>query len=763
MSKTKNGLLKGLTPKVVVIGLAISIGLGLMGDIGVWSYYTPGFQKMTPSYGNFYYIRCMAQLALSMGVVFWVLFLGAVVNKVAKRPVFNGAELAILAIISPIGSLFNTITFDGSFWTFYFWKTVGGLCRAPFSSYLPEDLHPLAKYLPEYLLYGDEPFVDFTRKAGLQYITAPIISWYSWFTITMVATLLASMSISLLLRRLWVEIEELPFPTLPEVSTNMVDLSMPKDDGSSSLLSRTKSKYFWIGFAIQFAWYALLIWPDYRYMNPQTSSYESAPGYDGNLHSGIDLWPGRVLSSAIQSFLPWVSLFITFWPWQLGWGYMMPLDVLNGFFIGWLFFLVVMPPVYTSLNLLAKPAPGDVNLVESTLTRISQATGFGTLPNYINSLQFGINAGLIIGLAIWPLWTHRRLMKKIALSLIHEPEQSEDPDRPMKYRYVWILLIVSLIVVWSAMVYMMVPIEWGIPTLLLELLIMTGFSRFLAETGGLFWFMGQQTLGMTYTMPGSMFGATLGLYKGDGYNTTEFAMTHFHAAGGMTQEDSVAGYNYMGLQAAGQMITLNGFKTGYTFKIKLKDVLIAILIGVIVSFIGITIGHMLYYATHELRDFPPPEIRKWPDQELGAWWPGWAWGNTLEWGVPGAIASDGGVHEWYGFLVDSVHLTPYLTWLAVGFIIAGLLPMVRRRIPAFRISVAGILLGMNFGAQIWFPMLIGYIAKVLTLKTGGTKLYADIGKPLALGALVGVCAAALPTMIFQTLAFYYLTHGGFGP
>jgi len=433
-------------------------------------------------------------------------------------------------------------------------------------------------------------------------------------------------------------------------------------------------------------------------------------------------------------------------PYQLGWGYMMPVDVLNGFFIGWLFFLVIMPPVYVALGLIEPAGPGDVTLAESAYNIIPDKINFATNPNLINSFHVGINGGLIIGLAIWPLLLHRDLIAKILKGMFKEPDKTVDPNRPIKYQYVWAMVIISCIVLLSAMVYVMVPASFAIPTLILDLLIMTGFTRFVAETGSLWWYIGGPALSRITYLPGSAIGFVTGLWQGTAYETDEFAALLFTADG--------SGHNWLGMMQNGEMISLNGFKMGHSFNIRPKDIFVAVLIGTVISFIGITIGHMLFFATHSITK---TEIVRYPEFQLGFIWPGGAPGHRVGWGQPGQVVTEG-IHSRFGYLADAAHLQPYLIWVVIGFILAGLIPMLRRKLPILRISVAGLLLGANFGIQLWFPFLIGYILKTLTLRIGGGRLYRERGLPLALGAFVGVAAAALPTVLIQTIGFYIITH-----
>jgi hypothetical protein len=64
----------------------------------------------------------------------------------------------------------------------------------------------------------------------------------------------------------------------------------------------------------------------------------------------------------------------------------------------------------------------------------------------------------------------------------------------------------------------------------------------------------------------------------------------------------------------------------------------------------------------------------------------------------------------------------------------------------FPINPIGFILGFGLTGYLmgyWFPLLIAWILKTLTLRIGGSKAYEDYGLPIASGAIAGIMLAIL--------------------
>lgn len=110
-----------------------------------------------------------------------------------------------------------------------------------------------------------------------------------------------------------------------------------------------------------------------------------------------------------------------------------------------------------------------------------------------------------------------------------------------------------------------------------------------------------------------------------------------------------------------------------------------------------------------------------------------------------------GVMNWY-------NAYPMDFWgkVIAGVVVGVVLTLMRDRWSWVRISVAGLALGIFFGEQIWAATIIALIAKFLTLRVGGAKLYEEKGMPIALGFFFGYMAAVF-ILLLCMVPIWYLT------
>lgn len=84
--------------------------------------------------------------------------------------------------------------------------------------------------------------------------------------------------------------------------------------------------------------------------------------------------------------------------------------------------------------------------------------------------------------------------------------------------------------------------------------------------------------------------------------------------------------------------------------------------------------------------------------------------------------------------------TPWIPNMIVGMIIVGGLYYLHSRFVWFPLEPVGWILGTSYMSMlwgIWFPFLIAWIIKTLVLRYGGTKVYENLGIPIAAGFIVG--------------------------
>jgi len=90
--------------------------------------------------------------------------------------------------------------------------------------------------------------------------------------------------------------------------------------------------------------------------------------------------------------------------------------------------------------------------------------------------------------------------------------------------------------------------------------------------------------------------------------------------------------------------------------------------------------------------------------------------------------------------------TPWIPNMLVGMLIVGGLYFLHARFIWFPLEPIGFIFGMSYMSLlwgIWFPFLIAWILKSLTLRFGGTKAFENLGVPLAAGFIAGYMLVVL--------------------
>jgi len=101
--------------------------------------------------------------------------------------------------------------------------------------------------------------------------------------------------------------------------------------------------------------------------------------------------------------------------------------------------------------------------------------------------------------------------------------------------------------------------------------------------------------------------------------------------------------------------------------------------------------------------------------------------------------------------------TPWIPNMLVGMIIVGGLYFLHARFIWFPLEPIGFIFGMSYMSLlwgIWFPFLIAWILKTLTLRLGGTKTFESFGVPVAAGFIAGFMVIVLFGGITGIIKFF---------
>lgn len=100
---------------------------------------------------------------------------------------------------------------------------------------------------------------------------------------------------------------------------------------------------------------------------------------------------------------------------------------------------------------------------------------------------------------------------------------------------------------------------------------------------------------------------------------------------------------------------------------------------------------------------------------------------------------------------------PWVPYMLLGIAIVGVLSLLRARFAWFPFEPIGFLNGTSYNSLIsglWLPFLIAWILKTFTLRIGGSKAYENYGLPLAGGAVAGCMAIAILGTILGIIRFF---------
>ncbi len=376
--------------------------------------------------------------SLLIGAVF-ILFLLALGNvlleKIVPRHALTGAEMLTIYVMLTIGMSINGIGMFGFLVTALcnpYWYATPENSWGDFFPHIPSWFVPQSKAAIKNLYLGESTFhrVDHLRAWGV-----PILTW-GIFTFVLLWMMLC---VNVLLRKRWLEQEQLAFP----ITTLPVEMSLRERRFTDYL----KNRYLWIGFTI-----ATLIQTNntIQFYYPQLIYIKVKPFDIGYLFRDRPL-------NAIGG-LP-----IAFHPCVIGLTYFIPLDVS---FSCWFFYLFRKGQQVFAAML--GTGGGGVWTMNARYPAIAEQ---------------GIGAWL--GIALLTLW----MGKQHFLGTIKRAWRGKESDEPIHERYAWVGLIASFafIVFFCHLAGMSILV--AVIFLALFLLYMVGLTRIRSE-GGTIWNFG---------------------------------------------------------------------------------------------------------------------------------------------------------------------------------------------------------------------------------------------------------------------------------
>jgi len=679
---------KGLTLRVLILGLIINVGVLLAenywargsGETG-WGFWGYG---QGPWNG----------LAVTSIVAVWIIAWLAIALQeigVYKNPL-TGPELAVLFSWVALGS----IVAGGPMWGGHiFWQLWA-------ERVTPTWADKYGAFLPDWWIPKKE-VLEIATEGG-----APV-PWSEWmptiaFWASMVfISVLFSYSITLLMRKQWIEIDRLPFPYAAPV-IEAVKAPESYRGGASNLQSR-RAMCIFLGMLFALLWYLPNIINMYW-------AYLLPGGVPRMFRGGWSIGEPEFMGQSTFYGLGWLpQWFMGYFyapethPFMIMFALLLPLDVLFTFvLLGPVFFSSIYPMILR----VTMDIPWTWQHPYPAYWEIYFGGPHPWVPDTWNPVLPGVlGVGALLGLGAWSLWFNRDYVRR-TLRCIIKPDPDFEKNEAMPYRYIYALLITSGIILLVLYIAgMQVPVHAAILNMLFLFFSLIGLGRVRGEAGpGVAWWGWEHIYGLGYRI-----GGFDGWYQGP--ITTEAEITKEYYT---TQTMMSFTYGYSGgvYQQGAVCVGSEAFKAGFETKTRARDIFIAAIIGVIIS---------------SLLAFPITLVTAY---SLG----------LDAGGYSGRIYGVSGMHWMY--LVDVAINSRYeAPQLLAGFILAGLMMFAKMRWVWFPLNPVGVaMLSFNmFGGwtdalSILGPFTIALIIKALIYWRGAGFWERYVG-PFVIGGCAG--------------------------
>lgn len=526
---------------------------------------------------------------------------------------------------------------------------------------------------------------------------APALGYWIAFTLVLVVFMV---SMSMILRKQWIDVEKLPFPYLSLVA-ELINIG-------SGVAEKKRVRKILIGLLV---------------------------GFLLSLGSLINaLWPGKgwtlPLSAHVvelETALPNSQWFFGVSPPILALWYLAPLDVLFTAMISWFIFADIIPAisVWTGYAKLQAPwgSSGGAwhNMASGSIAPISGGM---------------IGWGATIGLGLWLLVFSGKYLAS-TLRNAFGAKALDESEEPFSYRTLWIAFIVSAVLLLILMVVVNIQV-WAAGIIVgYTLLQYISTSRIRGESigkGDIPW-ESQEVLATLLSQAG--------LFALVGPQAPEVSKAA-HGAGAFTAWNMgyvVTGHYtwYWGGAGTPQSAQLEAFKLGAQVKAHNKAIALSTIIAMgIAVIICLPLWLVFTYMIGIDKGFGQGGTlySQWVSP---AWWSQEAIFNA-------AFNQSQGC-SWFNWNKNLISLA--LTNWAAGFFLAGILLWARVALAWLPLNPVGLIVGLCQPAHwLWGYFLVAWILKFLTFRIGGSKLYEDHGLPLAVGIFLGAFIIQIATDVF---------------
>jgi hypothetical protein len=744
---------RGLTVKVLILGIILSLILA-------WSFggqqdYGGGEARMAVvnlTGAKYSFSDSWTPFAAVGGSIALIAII-SLINR--AKPVFTKQELTVLHIIILLAACSGVpITGQTDYDPYHYpWVWI----------FLDEDTQATYMDVMGGTMWTPTEFTDYdyaynvahgclARGDAVPVNLGPWAPLLGYMTLQHIGYALLAIVVVFIFRKIYIDIDVVEFPW-GEINTVALDRTEGLFGGvkssveglKSSATSTVSNKWFILGVILglfyilmylpnnlswlftgstYYTWWMGPTWPDPEARTGGLFTWGSSPLYEYEmLKYGI-------------SFLPWISVTFYMMPWVYGMYYLIPMDILIGAAVGLVVF-GIMVPVYEF----------NRGTIPTSWTGNHTKTAFRTVWNRNPHLLL-IPFGMSLAFVAIPLWRNRKRLGQMFKTLAGTKiDPSVDNKPPIRYSYVmWLLIItiVILVVSWS-----FAPLEWAIIPLFLHGITSTVGQTYLMSTGAN---IGSQTISGddndNLLMPtGNGIWRNLleswmseqsitrwpdkgpeWLIKAGGPNV---AAIHF----GMTTYGFTSGPQ----SQMWQLLITGAIALAAFYMAKRRNLLSSDVVKTLLIFAPLTIIMSNVYRVAKIY---------WIDVTSGDYE---TIGN-LRWVA--TFFLNAGEAE-----VRNYDAATHSMFAVIGFVAIIAVYALRAKFPQIvRFHPAGLWLAIFFPSTL-FAVVFAAILKYLTVKIGGADTYNNVGKPIAVGAIVGW---GLCWFVHHSFQWLWISRSAFG-
>jgi len=593
---------------------------------------------------------------------YFLLFLAWILSRV--KPIRSRLNLHTLTYLYIVGicSAFYAVIMNEPVIMAVFSRT--SMAEALSQEYVPWFMAP-PKSIVAGLSYGGASF-----QLGTW---APILIFW-WILYTIPGLLL--ISIVVLFRRLWMEVERVPFPY-----TGIVYESLKRIPESASRGRRLSM--FMIGLIVGLAFQGVVFITQIFPWFPDIFAIRgNCCGYVWYVRAGTPLAPIIGLATAnLQPVMVAIAFFV-------------PLKILFNSWFWYLVYIVLMQVAfYMGYYTGADGANGCGR---------GWCAGFSGLIESPYKFMAVSQAGGMIGLVVMSLWLSRSYITgtlRAAFGKKDENIERIESGEPMSYRMTWILLILSFI--GTIAIFMTMGLGF-VAAFLMPITLM------------IYYFANARLYGMSgFYMRGMEHGTSL--YRAflwpsaPATPTREFVMTSLFDRTNMDVSSGKLFGSIFGSFASFKMASMTGTSTRDTFKVILVVTIIVPIVTLISLFLilGGSIG-----------------LNNAGAQSLISVAGLSNWGVSPQWNTMPASS------PWVQYVIAGILIVCLLSWLNARFLWFPFEPIGFLNGTSYNSLISGM----------WTSFLVAWVLKTITLRVGGSKAYEDIGIPIAGGLVAGCIA-----------------------